>query len=368
MKKILFFIAAAVVALAGCKPSTTPSEPGGDDKPQDVNKYTSIRFKETELILGVEESSKLHLLWEPVEIADAPVCEWASSDPAVATVDQNGTVIGIATGEANVTATFGELKAVCKVTVQGSEDMFAWGGMGIFKLGDEPLSDEYVLEFSSGASYKVQNYYGTFYLWSNSIEFENGVGFSGAGYVSVAEVPVAVIVEGDYAGQAITWEINFLNDYPQDSASVMPEGYMPESAEEWAQRLMDKEYENYGKYTCVPLHYWDWDVEDGSEDVDFVGYIKNGWIGDYSNGFFYQMNITWFDLSQGLYGLKMAQDDAGKWDFVEPYEYTDSETQYYEVMPQKEEAPVKPLPMLRISNQKQLERLNNSTRTLRMAK
>ena len=364
MKKNLFVLAAAVIALFGCKPTPEGGGGGGGDKPSETGKYTSISFKETELNLGVDESAKLHLLWEPAEITDAPVCEWASSNPEVATVDQNGTVIGVATGETNITATFGELKAVCKVAVQDAADLFAWGGMGLFGLGKEPLSEEYVLSFASGTSYKVQNYDGTYYVWDNNIEFVDGEGFSGAGYISIVHVPVAIITEGDYAGAYITWEINFLNDYPQDSASVKPEGYLPESAEEWYQRLMDTTYVDYGNYTCTPIHYYDWDAEDGSGDYYFLGFIEKGWVGDYSNGFFYQMNITWFDNSQGLYGLKMEQDEEGMWDFVKPYTYTDRETKFYELMPEKEEAPMKPMPMMHIGNQKQLNRINRSMYTL----
>ena len=42
---------------------------------------------------------------------------WTSSNPAVATVNANGTVHAVAAGEATITAQAGDKSATCKVTV-----------------------------------------------------------------------------------------------------------------------------------------------------------------------------------------------------------------------------------------------------------
>ena len=67
MKKYLIVLAAALVALASCTPS------GG-------NKYTSIRFKSTEIDLAEGAKTTLNVLYEPTTL-EAPVCEWSSSNP-----------------------------------------------------------------------------------------------------------------------------------------------------------------------------------------------------------------------------------------------------------------------------------------------
>lgn len=46
---------------------------------------------------------------------------WTSDEPEVATVDENGTVTGVAAGTATITATAGEKSATCKVTVTAAE-------------------------------------------------------------------------------------------------------------------------------------------------------------------------------------------------------------------------------------------------------
>lgn len=105
MKKYLIVLAAALVALAGCK-----NNGGG-------NEYTNIRFKNATLEILVGSTDNLQVLYEPTTIEKAPVCEWSSSDTTIVTVDQNGNIEAIDLGEANVTAKYGELKAVCKVSV-----------------------------------------------------------------------------------------------------------------------------------------------------------------------------------------------------------------------------------------------------------
>ena len=80
MKKYLIVLAAALVALAGCK-----NNGGG-------NEYTNIRFKNATLEILVGSTDNLQVLYEPTTIEKAPVCEWSSSDTTIVTVDQNGNI------------------------------------------------------------------------------------------------------------------------------------------------------------------------------------------------------------------------------------------------------------------------------------
>lgn len=150
MKKYLIVLAAAVVALASC----TTGE-----------KYTSIRFKETQIVLAQGATDKLQVLYEPTSIAEAPQCVWASSDTNVVFVDQKGNIEAREVGDANVTATYGEgenaLKAVCKVTVNVYEAMWAPSSTVYYfpsTKSEKPLSDTVFVYEGSKASYSCQLY------------------------------------------------------------------------------------------------------------------------------------------------------------------------------------------------------------------
>ena len=81
---------------------------------------TSIELNETEITLYVRDEETLEAKISPDNANDQSVT-WSSSDPEVATVDQEGKVKGISKGEAVITATANDgsgVKAECKVTVK----------------------------------------------------------------------------------------------------------------------------------------------------------------------------------------------------------------------------------------------------------
>jgi len=59
---------------------------------------------------------------KPENTTDKTVA-WKSADERIATVDSNGTVTAVAVGSVDVTASCGEVKAVCKVTVDDPDDI-----------------------------------------------------------------------------------------------------------------------------------------------------------------------------------------------------------------------------------------------------
>lgn len=77
----------------------------------------SISLSASELDLFPQESASLSVTSSP-EDADLSALVWASSDESVAVVDQNGTIMAIAAGNADITASVGEISATCKVTVK----------------------------------------------------------------------------------------------------------------------------------------------------------------------------------------------------------------------------------------------------------
>lgn len=360
MKKyfIMAIAAIATFALVSCEPKEPTPDPTTDAK-------VVLRTKTLELTVGAQE--KLRASLDPAKEGLSIV--FTSDNEAIATVDKAGVVTGIAAGTANIIAGAEGYKAdTCVVNVVDAADAFTWGGMGLFDLGTEPLGDEYTWTSpSSGKDYLLKNFVGTYYLWSSDIIFTNGVGFSGAGYMVDVICPVAIIQEGSpngTPGYYVGCDLVFDSSLSPDSMGINPGGSLTDPAE-WGAYLFDSTYTGNGSFTGCRIDYYDF--EDSDNTLPFVGFIKDGWIGEYSNGTFWQMNITWFDLEQGLYGLKMEQNTEGKWQFVEPYEFTDFITRYYENMP-AEEAVAQPKKVLIIGNpeQKRMLQSKHSCTSLRM--
>ncbi len=85
----------------------------------------SISMSDTALQLYADKSDTLQVSYNPAD-ACIQMCYWSSSDPAVAEVDQNGTVTAITVGSAIITATTidgSELNATCEVTVTGTTSL-----------------------------------------------------------------------------------------------------------------------------------------------------------------------------------------------------------------------------------------------------
>lgn len=200
MKKYLIVLAAAVVALASCKP-------GEESK----SKYTSLRFKQTTLEMAVGESAKLNVLYEPTTL-EAPVCEWASSNAEVATVDQNGNVKAIGVGEANITAKNGDLTAACQVIVKSVYGAYTIEDYGLF--GKEPQSwvegSDTIFDLSkwAGGSFNCRLGYWLALAWDGNVTYVSGTGWQGKGYLLYSQVPFYTIDDpaaGEYNGTPFSW-------------------------------------------------------------------------------------------------------------------------------------------------------------------
>ena len=83
-----------------------------------TTKVDAVTLSQNEDILNVGKSVTLTATVTPEEIAADTTITWSSSDEAVATVDSNGKVTAVATGNATITATAGEESATCDITVQ----------------------------------------------------------------------------------------------------------------------------------------------------------------------------------------------------------------------------------------------------------
>ena len=84
-------------------------------------KVDAIELSESEKKLNVGKSFTITATVKPDNAWNRTVT-WSSSDPSIATVDENGTVTAIAKGEAIITAESADgVKAECKVTVEKKE-------------------------------------------------------------------------------------------------------------------------------------------------------------------------------------------------------------------------------------------------------
>ena len=124
-----------------------PMPPGSDGLPETwtakkIVLVESVDIKpELGLVVG-EADVTLTVIVLPEDATDKTVT-WTSSNPAVATVDDNGTVHAVAPGEATITATAGDKTATCavKVTAKPSDGLLA---------GKFSVSDTKQVQFSQG--------------------------------------------------------------------------------------------------------------------------------------------------------------------------------------------------------------------------
>lgn len=340
MKKyfLLALVAFASIALVSCKKDAAGGDASGDGS---TELKVVVNPKTADLTIGSQ--AKLRASLTPAK--DGVAITFTSSNATVASVDNNGIVIALAEGTADIIASAeGATPDTCKVSVVDPYDAFAWSTYMLVDLGSEAISEEYEVTWQDGTKNHLKNYKGVFYLFDENIEYVKGTGLSGMGYITAVETAVAVIQdEGEEKGYYVRPVLFFDNSAPKDSAGVNPESYLGKDAAEWAKWLMDSTYINDDIFV-QPINIWDWDSETTENDINYVGYIRNGWVGQYSNGFFYQMNIVWFDINYSYYFLKIAEVEDGKYDFVDPYEFGDNIEKYYEVIPTqgvKEQKPIR---------------------------
>lgn len=90
----------------------------------DIIKVTAIELSDSERTVTVGTSFTIAATVKPDDALNRTII-WSSSDPSIATVDENGTVTAIAKGEAIITAESADgVKAECKVTVEKKDGFF----------------------------------------------------------------------------------------------------------------------------------------------------------------------------------------------------------------------------------------------------
>ena len=355
MKKYFIMAIAAITTLTfvSCEPKETPET--GDAK---------VVLNEHELTLSIGGQAKLRAALSPAK--DGVTITYKSDNEAIATVTNAGLIDGIDAGTVNIIASAPGYKAdTCVVTVVDATELFAWGGIGLFGEQTDSVGTEYQhWDEEDQCYYLCQNFMGTFYVWGPDIIFTNGVGFSGASYMTSIKAPVAIIQEGDWKGYYYMPTLLFTDTIDATAEGACAPGSLTD-ANAWGSYLFDTTFVGDNSFTGTPIHYNDWDNEDN--DIMFIGFIKDGLLTGNTSAAYYKMNITWFDMSMGYYGLKLEQNAEGKWQFVEPYEFCDRIEKYYELLPQSSSS--RKIEPMRLNNQEQVRALKSlPTQRLHIAK
>jgi hypothetical protein len=146
MKKSLFFALFACVALAfvSCNPG------------EDPNAVTGITVTPAEISLVPGDEARLSVAATPAGAtfsADSVV--WVSSDTNVVVVNSKGGITAVGYGKANVTATYGELSAVCAVWVKTYYESLSFTNAIIWDMDTTYFGGEvYDVESADGQTFK----------------------------------------------------------------------------------------------------------------------------------------------------------------------------------------------------------------------
>ena len=341
MKKYLVVLAAAVLALAGCKPG-------------EGNKYTSLSFKNSELTMSIGATGKLQVLYEPTTL-EAPAVVWASSNAEVVAVDQNGNIEALDEGEANITATYGEgdskLQAVCKITVKDQRDLLQWAGWSLWSLDKSTILSKDTIKktLQSGQEVSCVMIPATYRIWSEGVYLDVNH-LAGAGYVANVEGTALLIT--DDLGQGPNYYylgVSRLDIVPSASfnwndtafANCAVAGELLGTADDhmaWLQDTTD----------LVPAAY-----TGGIQGIDFnnsqyfdalAGLIGQSIIVGDETTALYKSYVSWFEDPQwwGFAYELVTDPETGeeKYSIKEPYEWAPlGEPKYYEYLGEAEVAP-----------------------------
>ena len=323
MKKYLIVFAALAMVFASCTNETS--------------KYTKISFKYSEIEIAEGMSQSLIVLYEPTTL-DAPTCTWSSSNEQVVTVDQKGTITGVAQGNATITAKVGDLSAACQVTVKSIYDLIEWNGMAWWTAVEDnptPLTND-TLEVKityKGSPLLVHCIPAKVYarVWGDGLYMDDkGEKLTGSGVDAFCEGMGLVITEDLGKGQ---------NGYILGSDIIQ---FVDPSVFNWndttflfccpAGKTTGTAVQHYSYLTGASdtpategaeIQLYDADAESGKKVLDgLIGFMNPGiWYGDEEAVLLAKAEVNWFTFASeetpSYYGMLLEQTAEG-WDFAEP--------------------------------------------------
>ena len=150
-------LSAFLFACNGCKNNPNPSNPDSPSvNPEEPVGGITLNYYNKDLIYGDSLS-----LIATYEIQTGATLSWKSSNENVVTVNDDGDVKTVSTGEADVVATYGEYSAKCHINVSF--------GQFLPQLVIENVSDNYIV-LGKGGDYNIQGY-----VYFNNVRYYDGV-------------------------------------------------------------------------------------------------------------------------------------------------------------------------------------------------
>lgn len=276
MKKYLIVLAALALTLVGCK-----NEPK-------VIELTGISFKDTAITVFEGDEVLVKLLAAPEGAVIPDDIEITSSDTdVVVIIDKKVTFEAVGTGEANIIAKCGDLKAVCRVTVTTIIDAWTPDWLYYFPSSVEPISDD-TIEYQG---YKCVLNKVRFFV-PNPLQFSTDDG-SGEGYAIWFWATIPYVAEGENAGQMFGRAAIFTDDTTKlatepwaalagsiDASLVGPacQNYL-ESYAAGSATLSDADKAALEAGNQGAGIYYTWSDEDGVGPSYFCsGIINSGWM------------------------------------------------------------------------------------------
>ena len=332
MKKYLIVLAAVVLGLASCN-----NQEGGE--------YTRVGIKQAEIAIAVGESAKLNLVWEPTTL-NAPVCVWESSDSSIVTVDENGNIKGIALGKANVSASLGNHKGVCEVSVKDPYELIEWAGATWWNVDKTPLSNDTIViesQKTPGVFFHCLPILATFRIWDSDISFDDEEGVLTGTGLSMAGTGCALLITDSldkygpnyyYLGRDT---IRFVDPEKWDPtkaeyAYTAPAGKIVGTAEDHYAWYTDKTNTVEPAWIGTEIFMLNWDSLTYEEGGVLDGFMDEGYfVGDEQVCYSYDVNANFFDFlfltdkpsydGFALTWVEGATEEETGWGFVNPLEW-----------------------------------------------
>jgi hypothetical protein len=325
MKKYLVVLAALAMVLVGCK----------DKEKEGGSEYTKISFKQSELSIGLGETAKLTVLYEPTTL-DAPSLTWSSSAPEIVSVN-NGNIEALGIGEANITAKINDLTAVCKVTVQDPFELIQWGGFSLWNLDKTDILSDDTLEatLSTGQKVKCVMVSATYCIWDDNIVMDpETYDMMGTGLWIDAPGTVWLITDSldkqgpnfYYLGSGSLEIVDYDKFNKNDTAfaNCIPAGKLGDAAGHLAW-LNDesKKIEDVTEIKGAFINVLAWSSEGGKYEGLFYGIAGPSiFVEDRETSeILYRANMSWWLEDDVAYGLKFVEGEDGKWSPKEPAEW-----------------------------------------------
>ena len=336
MKKYLVVFAALAILFAGCKK-------------EEKTEYTKISFKQTEMILGVGATAKLSVLYEPATL-DAPACTWSTSDASIVSVN-NGNIEALEIGEANITATLGDLSAVCHIIVKDPYELFEWGAWTIWDINKTDIlsNDTLVAKLTNGQTVHCVMISCTYAIWDSNIVLDEEAGdITGTGYWVDAPGTIWLITEDMGKGENynILWTGRLdVVDYDKFDmndttyAGCIPAGKLGDAQvhAEWLQDETSK-IEDVTEIKGARIDAISWDGSSGKYEGFFLGLLGKGVFLEYDTDegtteYLYRANVNWWLEDDVAYGLKIVYNETEqKWVLKEPAEWGELTPYSYEYL------------------------------------